>query len=157
MGVSNDNVEDLRASVAAGGVDLEKGPSERGCSRQCLVGTSLAQLLVIVGLVVALLCVLLVPNSDGEQVASRYSTRPHHIAASVKTNVNRAFRKRSFLGEPPQWSVLGSPDNLALKQTMNHGENLENVRMARNNFVLWNLHYSLNGSTGIWKDSGADR
>mmetsp|Transcript_30606 Transcript_30606/g.72838 ORF Transcript_30606/g.72838 Transcript_30606/m.72838 type:complete len:301 (+) Transcript_30606:107-1009(+) len=157
MGVSNDNLEDLRASVAAGGVDLEKGPSERGCSRKCLVATSLTQLLLIVGLVVALLCVLLIPNSDGERVVeSRYSTRPHHISASVTKNVDRAFRQRSFLGEPPQWSLVGSPENLALRETMAHGEDLENVRMARNNFVLWNLHFSLNGSTGIWRDSGAD-
>jgi len=151
---SDDTMNDFRASV--GSVD---GKAHR-CSRKCLVVTSITQLLLILGLVAALMCLLFIPtDSNGEQVVQqlRYSTRPHHIGGSIRKFVDREWRHHgSILGEGPQWSVVSSSASKALEQTKNYGGTLKSMNMALTAYVLWYLHYDLNGSTGVWSNADAD-
>lgn len=153
---SEDTLNDFRVS-SVGSVDAGKA---HRCSRKCLVVTSITQLLLVLGLVAALLCLLFIPtDSNGEQVVQqlRYSTRPHHIGGSIRKFVDREWRHHgSILGDEPQWTVKSSSANKALQQTKDYGGKLQSMNMAKTAYVLWYLHYALNGSTGVWSNDDAD-
>jgi len=154
--MSEDNMNgDLHATVGS----VDAGKAHR-CSRKCLVATSITQLLLILALVAALMCLLFIPtDSNGEQVVQqlRYSTRPHHIGGSITKYVDREWRHHgAILGEQPQWSVKSSSANKALQQTKDYGGKLTSMNMAKTAYVLWYLHYALNGSTGVWSNADAD-
>jgi len=154
------DIDALKASVGVTGSSAVKA---HRCSHKCLVGTSITQLLLILGLITALILLLFIPkDSQGDNVVTqlRYSTDTDHIRASVVKHVRRMHRDHpEIIGDTYALEDRKSPQSKALQKTVQFGDKIKNLSMAITHYTLWSINYELSSGTstsGMWSNDDAD-